>query len=351
MIWAYPKTMSPLTILEAKPMKLSFFVLLGFVLLTNSCRHKPKFTYLEGQAQGTTFRIVYAGEQDFSRPIDSLFRVIDRSMSLWDSTSIISRFNENQSGTKADSHFESVFQKSYEVSKATDGAFDITVGPLVKTWGFSYKKGLPFPTQNQVDSLRKLIGYRKVQLKNGVLVKENSKTEIDFNAIAQGYTVDVMAVFLTAKGINNYLVEIGGEVRAAGHNEKGQIWQVGIDKPNEKEEANRPLQTVVALSGKALATSGSYRKFVIREGKKYSHAIDPKTGYPITHNLLSVSVIADDCMTADAFATAFLVMGLEKAKQIAQQQHLEWYGIYTATDGTLATYTTPGFFKTATQVD
>jgi thiamine biosynthesis lipoprotein len=321
------------------------------MLAITGCQHKPKFTYLEGQAQGTTFRIVYDGEQDLSKPIDSLFHIIDHSMSLWDSTSIISRFNKNQPAAKADLHFENVFRKSYEVSEATDGAFDITVGPLVKAWGFSYKKGLPFPTQNQVDSLRKLIGYRKVQLKNGVLVKENPKTEIDFNAIAQGYTVDVMADFLKAKGINDYLVEIGGEVRTAGHNEKGQLWQVGIDKPTEKEEANRPLQTVVALSGKALATSGSYRKFVMREGKKYSHAIDPETGYPITHNLLSVSVIADDCITADAFATAFLVVGLEKAKQIAQQQHLEWYGIYTASDGSLATYTTLSFFKTEAQID
>lgn len=325
-------------------MKLSFFVLLGFLLASNGCQQKPKFTHLEGRAQGTTFRIVYADEQDFSKPIDSLFRVIDHSMSLWDSTSIISRLNKNQPETQADVHFETVFKKAYEVSETTDGAFDMTVGPLVKTWGFSYKKGLPLPNQKQVDSLRKLIGYRKVQLKNGVLVKENPMTEIDFNAIAQGYTVDVMADFLQAKGIKDYLVEIGGEVRAMGHNEKGQVWKIGIDKPVEEEEANRPLQAIVSLNGKALATSGSYRKFVIREGKKYSHAIDPKTGYPITHNLLSVSVIADDCMTADAFATAFLVVGLEKAKQIAQQQQLEWYGIYTKTDGSLATYTTAGFF-------
>ena len=351
MIWAFPKTMSLLTILEAKSMKLSFFVLLGLMLIMSGCQQKSQFTHLEGQAQGTTFRIVYDGEQDFSKSIDSLFRVIDHSMSLWDSTSIISRFNKNQTETKADTHFEIVFQKSYEVSEATAGAFDITVGPLVKTWGFSYKKGLPFPTQNQVDSLRKLIGYRKVQLKNGVLVKENPMTEIDFNAIAQGYTVDVMANLLKANGINDYLVEIGGEVRTAGHNEKGEAWQVGIDKPTEKEGENRPLQAIVSLSGKALATSGSYRKFVMREGKKYSHAIDPKTGYPITHNLFSVSVIADDCITADAFATAFLVVGLEKAKHIAQQQHLEWYGIYTAADGTLSTYITTGFFKTSTQTD
>jgi thiamine biosynthesis lipoprotein len=334
-------------ILEANPMKLSFFVVVGLMLAANSCQHKPKFTYLEGQAQGTTFRIVYASDQDFSQPIDSLFRVIDHSMSLWDSTSIISRFNKNQPEIKADCHFEIVFQKSYEVSEATDGAFDITVGPLVKTWGFSYKKRLPFPNQKQVDSLRKLISYNKVQLKNGVLIKENPQTEIDFNAIAQGYTVDVMVDFLKSKGLNDYMVEIGGEVRTAGYNEKGQIWQIGIDKPTDKEEANRPLQAIVSLSGKALATSGSYRKFVMREGKKYSHAIDPKTGYPITHNLLSVSVIADDCMTADAYATAFLVVGLEKAKEISQKQHLEWYGIYNDNNGKLVTYNTAGFFKTS----
>jgi thiamine biosynthesis lipoprotein len=328
-------------------MKISFFVLFGLILITNGCQNKPKFTYLEGQAQGTTFRIVYASEQDFSKPIDSLFRVVDHSMSLWDSSSIISRFNKNQPETKADTHFERVFQKSYEVSDATDGAFDITVGPLVKTWGFSYKKGLPFPNQKQVDSLRKLIGYHKVQLKNGVLIKENHMTEIDFNAIAQGYTVDVMVDFLKAKGLNDFMVEIGGEVRTAGKNEKGQIWQIGIDKPTEAADANRPLQTVVALSGKALATSGSYRKFVTRDGKKYSHAIDPKTGYPINHNLLSVSVIADDCMTADAYATAFLVVGLEKAKQIALKHHLEWYGIYTGKEGKLETYNTARFFKTS----
>lgn len=326
-------------------MKKLFWGLLVLVYAFAACKSKQEFTYLEGQAQGTTFRIVYTDSRDFTKSIDSLFRVIDHSMSLWDSTSIISGFNANRQGIKADTHFESVFQKSYEVAEATEGAFDITVGPLVKIWGFSYKKGLPFPTQKQVDSLRKLIGYRKVQLKNGVLIKENPSTEIDFNAIAQGYTVDVMAVFLKAKGINDYLVEIGGEVRAVGHNEKGQIWQIGIDKPTQKEEANRPLQAVVSLNGRALATSGSYRKFVMREGKKFSHAIDPKTGSPITHNLLSVSVIADDCTTADAFATAFLVMGLEKSKIIALQQRVELYGIYADAEGQLKTFATADFFK------
>ncbi|RDB04081.1 FAD:protein FMN transferase [Runella aurantiaca] len=328
-------------------MRKLFWGLLGLVYALVGCKSRPSFTYLEGQAQGTTFRIVYADSRDFSKAIDSLFRAIDHSMSLWDSTSIISRFNRNSPGTIADAHFEKVFNKSQEVAKLTEGAFDITVGPLVKAWGFSYKKGLPLPTPPQVDSLLQWVGYQNVSIENGVLLKGNSAIEIDFNAIAQGYTVDVMAEFLKAHGINDYLVEIGGEVRAEGHNEKGQIWQIGIDKPTEKEETGRPLQTVVSLNGKSLATSGSYRKFVMREGKKYSHAIDPKTGNPITHNLLSISVIAEDCMTADAFATAFLVMGLEKAKVIAQQQRLELYGIYATPEGKLQTFATAHFFSTS----
>lgn len=320
-------------------------VFFGFVLALICCQNKPKFTHLEGEAQGTTFRIVYDSEQDFSKAIDSLFRVIDHSMSLWDSTSIISKLNANQTESKADSHFENVFQKSQEVATATDGAFDITVGPLVKAWGFSYKKGLPFPTQKQIDSLYQLVGYQNVRLKDGLLKKNNQQTEIDFNAIAQGYTVDVIADFLKRKDIQNYMVEVGGEVRAEGQNEKGKVWQIGIDKPTNESEADRPLQAVVSLKNKALATSGSYRKFVMRDNKKFSHAIDPKTGFPITHNLLSISVIADDCMTADAYATAFLVMGLEKAKPIAQKLHLEWYGIYTDSDGRLKTESSPHFFK------
>lgn len=312
----------------------------------SSCQQSPTFTTLEGEAQGTTFKIVYESTEDFSHSIDSLFRVIDHSMSLWDSTSILRAVNTNQPSIKVDYHFEKVFEKSQSISQITNGAFDITVGPLVKAWGFSYKKGMPFPSQTTLDSLRRLIGYQSVQLKNAIVQKQNPNTEIDFNAIAQGYTVDVMAGFLEAKGIQNYLVEIGGEVRALGHNQHGKIWQVGIDKPISNSDNQRQLQAVVALNGQALATSGSYRKFVVREGQKFSHAIDPKTGIPITHNLLSVSVIADDCMTADAFATAFLVMGLEAAKKIAPNQNLEFYGIYTTTDGTFQTYHTSGFFYT-----
>jgi FAD:protein FMN transferase len=186
-----------------------------------------------------------------------------------------------------------------------------------------------------VDSLKQLIGYQKIKLENGVLLKADSRMEIDFNAIAQGYTVDLIGLFLEKHGIHDYLVEIGGEVRTAGLNESGKPWNIGIDKPVEGPQEGRPLQWTLPLSGKSLATSGSYRKFVVRDGKKYSHAIDPSTGYPITHNLLSVSVVAPDCTAADAWATAFLVMGMDKALEQAKKNGMEIYCIYADTTGNL----------------
>ncbi|GAA4463555.1 FAD:protein FMN transferase [Nibrella saemangeumensis] len=330
------------------PLPLRVFVLISFLFILGACRfNRRSYTELEGQAQGTTFRIVYLDPQDrdFSQSVDSLFRVIDRSMSLWDSNSVISRLNRNEPAAKADTHFGVVYEQAYSVSQATDGAFDATVGPLVKAWGFSFKKGLPSPTAREVDSLRQLIGYQKVKLAGDILTKANPRMELDFNALAQGYTVDVIAEFLHKRGVRNYLVEIGGEVRTLGTNERRLPWQVGIDKPLDTPTEGRPLQTVVPLSGRSLATSGSYRKFVVRDGKKYSHAIDPKTGYPITHNLLSVSVIAEDCITADAYATAFLVMGLEKAVPLAMAKGMELYGVYSDSTGKFQVQTTPGFVK------
>jgi thiamine biosynthesis lipoprotein len=314
-----------------------FVLLVG--LLASSCgKEKPAYLTLTGKAQGTTFNITYQDLQkrDFSRPVDSLFRLIDKSMSLWDSTSVISRVNRNEPNVQVDEHFAAVFQKAHDISEITGGAFDVTVGPLLKAWGFSFKKNLPPPDSARVDSLIQLVGFQKIRLENGVLKKADPRMEIDFNAIAQGYTVDLISDFLEKNGVKNYLVEIGGEVRTLGVNNRNEIWKIGIDKPVENEkEGERPLQTTVALSGKSLATSGSYRKFVVREGKKFSHAIDPKTGFPITHNLLSVSVIAKDCASADAYATAFLVMGMERAMEMAEKLGMEIYCIYADENGAL----------------
>lgn len=321
-------------------MKHLFFFL--FLALAACQSEKPKYTQLEGQAQGTTFHITYldAPGRNFSGQVDSIFRLMDRSMSLWDSTSIISRLNRNEADVVVDEHFSAVFRRSQELAAATGGVFDITVGPLVHAWGFSYKKGLPPPDSAKVDSLRQIIGFQKIRLENGVLQKADPRMEVDMNAIAQGYTVDVLAAFLEKQGVRNYMVEVGGEVRTLGQNERGETWRIGIDKPVDGESKGRPLQTVVPISGKSLATSGSYRKFVERDGKKYSHAIDPRTGYPITHNLLSATVIADDCATADAYATTFLVLGLEKSLEIAQRQGVQLYAIYAGSDGVLQVHST-----------
>lgn len=323
---------------------LSLLTLLTLLLF--SCgKRKAEYLTLAGKAQGTTFNITYFDPQgrDFSKPVDSLFRLIDKSMSLWDSASVISRLNRNEAGIRADEHFTAVFNRAKEISLATGGAFDATVGPLVKAWGFSYKKGLPPPDSVQIDSLLQLIGFHKVRLENGALQKTNPRMEVDLNAIAQGYTVDLITGFLEKNGVQNYLVEIGGEVRTSGRNDRGDAWNIGIDKPQENETEARTLQTTIRLSGKSLATSGSYRKFIERDGKKFSHAIDPQTGYPITHTLLSVSVIAGDCATADAYATAFLVMGMEKAMEMAAKQGFEIYCVYSDEHGDLQVQATPGF--------
>lgn len=294
--------------------------LIIFIFACDSMKPAKSYIHLEGNAQGTTFSIIYFDSLDrnFAKQTDSLFRVIDKSVSLWDSTSIISNFNKNTPNTVADEHFTNIFKRGMEMSQITEGAFDVTVSPLVKRWGFYLKKNETMPDSIEIKNLLACCGWQKVRLENGVLIKQNPCNQVDFNAIAQGYTVDLVAQFLENKGVKNYMIEIGGEVRTLGENESGETWHIGIDKPVENTEG-RPLQRIVSLDGKSLATSGSYRKFIIRDGKKYSHEIDPSTGYPIQHNLLSVSVIANNCTDADALATAFMVMGLEKAKVKAAQ--------------------------------
>ena len=301
---------------------------------------------LEGNAQGTTFKITFRDtiEKDITVQIDSLFKVIDQSMSLWDSLSLISKINNNAIYDSLDFHFLKVFEASRLINQKSEGYFDASVGPLVKAWGFSIKKGLPIPTSLQIDSLNSIVGSDKFQLVEQKIRKEDPRNQIDFNAIAQGYTVDVISVFLEDLGCKDYLVEIGGELRAKGKNKEGKVWRVGIEKPQNE----RALEVVVNLENKSLATSGSYRKFFEKDGKKYSHAIDPKTGYPVTHSVLSMSVLANDCMTADAYATAFLVMGLEKAKRIAAKEKLEFFAIYDE-NGKSKVFSTKGFAGTVSK--
>jgi thiamine biosynthesis lipoprotein len=282
--------------------------------------------------------------------IDSLLKEIDSSMSTYLPISFISRINNNDSSVLVDQYFIDVFNKSIEVSEKTDGLFDVTVAPLVNSWGFGYTKKATLDN-NKIDSLLQLVGYKFVKLEGNKIIKAKPEVKLDFNAIAQGYSVDVLANYLESKGIENYLVELGGELKAKGKKEQ-ENWKVGIDKPGEKASTERKLEAVINLNNKALATSGNYRKFYEENGQKFSHIINPKTGYPAKQNLLSATVIADDGITADAYATAFMVMGLNKSIQFLEDNkhlQLEVYFIYDD-HGTWKTYTSESLKKWITEL-
>lgn len=312
------------------PMSLACFhnmsrLCVAILLLAGCNRNVDSVIAISGAAQGSSFHITYlAGEHsNFRQAIDSIFRQIDRSLSTYDTSSLISRINRNDTTVLADRYFADVFGKSIEVSKNTNGQFDITVGPVINAYGFGFKKREKV-TPVFIDSLLRFVGYQNVWLKNNRVIKTRPQVMLDFNAIAQGYTVDVLAAFLESKGIKNYLVEVGGELRASGTKLNDSAWTVGIQVPSEDEAEASSLFTRVRMENRSLATSGNYRKFYVEDGKKYAHIINPATGYPAKNNLLSATVIARDCMTADAYATAFMVMGLEKAKQfLTEHQNLE----------------------------
>lgn len=312
-----------------------------------SCKTREEYILVRynGETQGTYYAITcYVNDSVSLKPsIDSLLKRYDSSASIYKPNSIISRINRNDPGIMADEIFKTLFTKAIEVSEKTDGAFDITVGPLVNAWGFGFEDRLKVD-QHIVDSLLPLIGYRNVRLENNRIVKADPRIRIDFNAIAQGYAVDLVAGFLDSQGIESYLVDIGGEVVAKGKKTGGVKWNVGIEKPSKTMDDSREIKDVVTLTDMALSTSGNYRKYFEENGERYSHTIDPSTGYPVKHSLLSVSVLASDCMTADAFATAFMVMGLEKSREfLAKNKELDAYFIYSSKDGSMQTYYSDGF--------
>lgn len=329
-------------------MKKFLFPILASLILFSGCNPKKKnLIKVEGNAQGTTYHISYLSDDEINHKtaIDSLLKAIDTSMSTWVPNSLISRINNNDNNVLIDNYFIEVFNKSIEVSQKTDGLFDVTVGPLVNSWGFGFAKKATIDSK-KIDSLLHFVGYKMVRLEGNKIIKAKPEIKIDFNAIAQGYSVDVLANYLESKGINNYLVELGGELKAKGKKEN-ENWKVGIDKPDEKETSERKLEAVIELNDKALATSGNYRKFYEENGQKFSHIINPKTGYPAKQNLLSATVISDDGITADAYATAFMVMGLKKSIQFLEankELKLEVYFIYDD-KGIWKTYTSESLKK------
>jgi len=327
---------------------ISIFLLLFISLLLTSCSPKGNTTLvtLWGEAQGTTYSIKYIEKDavNFQTEIDSILKDIDNSLSTYIPVSIISRVNQGDSNVVLDKYFIDVFRKSVEVAERTDGAFDPTVAPLVNAWGFGFTQGASDVDSAIIDSIMNYVNYKFVLLGNNKITKDKPGVMLDFNAIAQGYTVDVLADFLDSKKIDNYMIELGGEIKARGKNQDEKWWKIGVDKPLENSN-EREIEAVIELKNKALATSGSYRKFYEKDGMKYSHTIDPKTGYPVQHSLLSVTVVSNACMTADAYATAFMVMGMEKAMAFLKENKdldLDVYFIYSTEAGEWATYYSEG---------
>lgn len=322
-------------------------VVLTALLFTIWFFPKPGLEYkkIEGYIQGTTYHITYEyrTKKDLHPEIEKILHDFDKSLSSYEPQSIISRINKNDPAVIPDELFIEVFQKSVEINQKTNGFFDITVAPIVNAWGFGFAPGADVDS-NLIDSLMKFVGMEKVNIKNGKIIKSDPSVMIDVNAIAQGFSVDVVCRFLDEKKVKNYLVEIGGELKSKGINPKGEDWKIGIDSPIEGNmEAGRTLQAIVAIKGKALATSGNYRKFYEKDGLKYSHTMDPKTGYPALSRLLSATVLADDCMTADAYATSFMVMGIERSIEfLSNNKFLEAYLVYSDDSGSFKSYSTEG---------
>ena len=310
-------------------------------ILARHNRTQPYYT-INGLIFGTVYNITYQYDGDLKVEIDEELKRFDGSLSPFNDTATITRINRNED-IVPDTFFTNVFHRSMEISEETDGAFDITVAPLANAWGFGFKKGA-FPDSTMIDSLLDITGYTKVALSNeGKVVKQDERMMLSCSAVAKGYAVDVIAQFLAKKGIKNFMVEIGGEIVAQGENPKKDLWRIGINKPVDDLSINQELQTVLSVTGVGIATSGNYRNFYYKDGKKYAHTIDPRTGYPVQHNILSATVIAKDCMSADAYATAFMVMGLEEAERFANAHpDIDACFIYTDENGKLQTYYTKG---------
>ena len=316
------------------------FLVIGTVIIVSRQQSTP-YQHDRGMVFGTVYHITYQSSKSLQKDIESELAKVDASLSPFNERSIITAVNENRD-TVVNKMFSDVFALAMKISDSTNGAFDITVAPLVNAWGFGFKGGA-MPSRHQVDSLKALVGYHKVSLTNGRVSKTDPRIMLDCSSIAKGYGCDVVAKFLSAKGIDNYMVEIGGEIITRGISEKRLPWKIGVTKPTDDSlNVNQEIQTIINVTDKAMATSGNYRNFYYKNGRKYAHTIDPSTGYPVQHNILSSTVIADDCATADAYATAFMVMGLDKAKTIlSRHPELMAYFILASDDGTNKVWFSP----------
>jgi len=309
------------------------------VLLLISCAKEPvKYQKVSGNAFGTTYNITYKDSQNrnFEKQIDSLIYLVNKSMSIYLKNSDISKINQGDTTVVVDTYFKEVFLKSQRIFEETDGYFDPTVGALVNAWGFGPGKAIENLTDSKVDSLMQFVGFDKVKLEKRKIIKENPAIYFDFNAIAKGYGIDVIGHYFESQNCENYLIELGGEIRARGVNDLGDVWHVAIENPNT--DGTRSIAEVVSLENKAMASSGNYRKFKIdKNGKKFVHTMNAKTGYAKASNLLAATVIADlDCADVDGYATSFMAMGFEKAKAFLENHpKLTAHLIYVDKEGAI----------------
>lgn len=307
---------------------------LSFVLLFTSCKNETPYIEETGSVFHTLYSIKYQSDKPLTDKLDAEFQKFSLSLNPFNPNSIISKVNNNEP-VELDEWFIEVFNKAQEVSAVSDGAFDITCAPLVNLWGFGFKN-MDTVTQHVIDSLKTFTGYQKIRIENGKIVKDDPRVILNTSAIAKGFSCDVIARLMEREGVENYMIDIGGEVVVKGVNAKGECWRIGINKPeNDSTGIVKNVEEVVQLCKKGgIATSGNYRNYYIKDGKKYAHTIDPKTGYPSEQSILSATIVAENCMIADAYATAFMVVGVDGAAELARKAPgIEYFLIYAGEEG------------------
>lgn len=307
------------------------FLIVGTIIIVG--QNKPTFRTQQGKIFGTLYTVTYEHNADLQTEIVAAMQAVDNSLSPFNKQSIITAINNNDS-TEVDSLFSEVFHTAKQIYAESHGAFDPTVAPLVNAWGFGFKRGTDVCSAT-IDSLYQLVGFDHIVLDGKQVSKADERMQLDFSAIAKGFGSDCVARVLDSHGIKNYMVEIGGEVVVKGHNKNGNPWGIGITKPvDDSLSVSQELQTVLRLTDCAIATSGNYRNFYYKDGVKYAHTIDPRSGYPVQHSLLSATVIADNCMRADALATAFMVLGADSAMAYCERHpEIKGYFIVAADSG------------------
>ncbi len=325
---------------------LSLVILLTLLASCKSGNTTKEYTYYQNQGEifATGYHIKYAYHRSLEKEIMTELDRFDLSLNPFKENSIITKINRNEP-VKPDTLFMKVFLKSMEVSRKSGGKFDITVSPLINAWGFGFQN-MNNITPEIIDSLKKFVGFEKITMNDkGQITKTDPRVTVNMSAIAKGYACDVIGFLLERYEVENYMVEIGGEITARGVNEKGECWRIGVDKPiDDALGMQHELQTILSLCDKSMATSGNYRNYYVKDGKKYAHTIDPQTGYPSQQDILGATVIADDCMTADAYATAFMAMGMKQSIEVAKElPGVHYYFIYENPDSTFGIEYSDGF--------